>query len=266
MKPDPHAAGLHPLRDPDWRAKLLHGGRLVWVPVVGWPMLLGYRRSLVASFLRGGSPALPAWHGAHGTHLANGLKATVVIQAYLAPLSLALLGTLVARGYEPGAWTACLAALLVLFPLFTSPALPIAVGLAASGALGERYLAPVEALGFLAAFAGVVFVLPAAFVRVSTEGRFRRVFELHRTLPFVARHLRGYLAAWWYGAWMNGIALATFVVAPWTLLWGYVASAVLFAQLAVEDDGAAGVRVDESARIVRTPWFSVPLPGGPGPV
>jgi hypothetical protein len=261
VKPDPHAAGLYPLHDPDWRAKLLHAGRLVWVPFVGWPMLLGYRRSLIGHIASGHPAAMPAWHGAHRTHLANGLKAMLVIQVYLAPVSLALIGLLHSRGYSPGPWAAGLAVLCVTFPLFASLAIPVVVVLATTGFVGERYLAPGEALLFLIAFAGVVFLLPAAFMRVATTGRYRHAFDLHRTLPFVARHLSAYLAAWWYGTWMNGIALIAFVVAPWTLFWGYVASAVLFSQLALEDDANEALPSDaDLVRIVKTPWFSVPLP------
>jgi hypothetical protein len=286
MKLSPHAAGLYPLLDPHWRAKIHRGALVLLLPVVGWPAVLGYRARLVRHFFGPAESALPDWESGFGGYLADGLRAMAVIFGYASPVYAALSALLVSRGWTPGTLTLVFAATSVVLPMFAPLALPAAC---AWLALAEpQWLAPHEAALFFAAYALVIFLVPAGFLQVSLTRRYRSAFALWRTLPFVARHLRAYVAAWRHSLVMVGIGHFAVPFTPWGVVWGFIGILVVFNELlvraelapgdgwlarALADDrfarGRAWTRrelvdaANEPASVLDLPGVSVPLPRWP---
>ena len=276
MKLDPHGAGLYPVLDPAWRDRLLRAGWLVFVPCVGWLLVLGYRRALIEHFFQRRERALPEWEGRQAEHGRNGVRAVLVVHGYLLPAWIALFVLLAQRGFEPGLGTVGLALACLFAPLLTNLVFPLACLLLSLPVRGEPVLSVGELLALKALFASATFLLPAAFLRVSATGSFRAAFDLRRTVDFVLRRFSDYLGAWWYALWMNVAGILLLPVRPWMLFWGYVASAALFNQLLFEESTEEGVdrpREDgwlraashrsldvANVRVWRTPWFSAPLP------
>ncbi|MEL6712270.1 MAG: DUF4013 domain-containing protein [Planctomycetota bacterium] len=284
MTVDPHAAGLYVLQDPAWRDELRRGGRILLLPLVGWPMLLGYRRAQVEQFFGARTTAMPRWRGAGRAHLTNGLKAVAVIACYTAPVSTWLAATLASRGYAPGALEGIAGLAVALAPILLPLALPLALGAYATETGGPALLTLSEASGCGASFALAVFLIPAGFLRVTRTGRFTSALALQHVVPFVFRNIRDYLRAWGHSLAMNGAAFAALPIAPWAVFWGYVASVALFNQLLLDEEDpdregwlgrstcanvmpepATGriASADGEALVVRTPWFTVPRPGAP---
>lgn len=290
MSLDPHAAGLYPTLDPEWRDRMRRAGWLTFVPVVGWPMVLGYRKALTDHFFQPLPRAMPEWSGRHAEHFWNGVRAILVIQGYLAPIWLALLWIASSRGYSFGPASAAALGVCVLAPIFTNVALPWAILMLALPLRGGPFLGAGEAFGLTLLVHVAIFAVPAGFLRVSATGRFRSAFAFHRTLPFIARRTRGYALAWWYGLWMNWPAVPATLVRPWALFWAYVASLAVFNQLLEDEPVDASVDrprgagwlaraaeqqhterresfgvhvspVDPEVRLLWTRWCSVPLPG-----
>ncbi len=291
MSVDPHAAGLYPVQDPDWRAKLRRAGWLLFVPVAGWPMVLGYRKAQVDHFFQPLDHAMPAWHGRHREHFLHGLRAIGVIQGYLAPLWVTLAWLVTSRGYTVGPWSIAALAVCFLAPIFTNVVFPWALLAFALPLRGGPYVTPAEAVTLSVLFHLAVFLLPAGFLRVSATGRFLAAFDFRRTVPFIVRRFRGYLRAWWGALWMNCPAIPATLVAPWSVFWGYVASVAVFNQLLLDEEPSDGVDrpraegwlvrakqlpirppstrfgmhtctfgPDEEVRVLWTPFGSVPIP------
>jgi len=289
----PRATGLYLLADPDWRRKLGRGGWLLLLPFVGWPLLLGFRKALAPHFFEARPTALPEWRGRHREHLANGLRAIGVIAGYTAPVYLVLFALVLDRGWTPGLQSVAVAGFFVVLPFFSNFAFPTACLLLASPVAGGPWVSPVEVAVLLACFSLAIFLVPAGFLRVSLTGRFRSAFDLRRTLPLLRRHFRDYVAAWWYGAWMNWTVPFAIPLAPWGVFWAYIASMAMFNELLLDDSetGVHGLdpsegwlkrvladprfgRVDRygfgavsaadgPARVLDLPVFSAPLPGRP---
>ncbi|MEM6571677.1 MAG: DUF4013 domain-containing protein [Planctomycetota bacterium] len=273
---DPHAAGLYSRLDADGDARIRWAGRLVFLPIVGWPMVLGYRKALTDHFFAQTDRAMPEWRGRHVEHLWNGVRGIGVIQVYAFPVWVAFVIALHRSEFTPGAATWIGAAICLLVPIFTNIVLPIAILAASQPLRGGPYLEPGTALALSTAFHVLIFLVPAGFVRVSATGRFRSAFRLDRTLPLIRRRFGDYLRAWWFGLWMNLPILPLVLFCPWLLFWAYVGSLVLFNQLLTDEpvlDGEdrprtaswlarAYDRADTEDRVLRTPFFSLPLPFG----
>ncbi len=228
MRLHPHAAGLVAILDPDWRRKLWRAGLVLMIPFVGWPAVLGYRTAFVRRLLGPSDvPLLPSWDEGILKHAVTGLRAMCVIFGYLAPLYLGFGLLAASRGWVPGADALALTLFFAAFPIFSTLSFPTAcLALASGGWLGTG-----ECLAGLAAFALLVFLVPAGFLEVSRTGRYASAFAFQRTLPFVARNFAAYLEAWWHS---SVIALAghlTLPLAPWGVVWCYFGIVMLFNEL-----------------------------------
>lgn len=228
MKLHPHAAGLFFLDDPDWRRKLWRGGLTVVTPFVGWHIVLGYRRHLI-THLCDGPDVMPEWRGNTRRHLVDGLKASCVIFGYLAPLYVVAFALASSRGFDASDLSIWIPAAFFAFPFLLPVSLPFAVLVMTF----EGWIRPTETLLFAAAFASVVFVVPAAFLQVSRTGRFRSAFDLVALVTFFRRRFAAYSRAWIECA---PIAIASHLVvpiAPWSIVWAYCGVMFLFNEVLV---------------------------------
>lgn len=283
MTPNPHAAGLLPLLDERWRRKLFAAGLILCIPVVGWPAVLGYRSRTARRLFTAAPSPLPEWREGFAGFLFDGVKAMAVIFGYLSPLTVVLGLTAAARGYGPGAADLSIAAAMVAFPIFSTLAFPLACILLAGGA--RPWISSGECAALLAAFALILFAIPAGFLEVSKTGRYRSAFAVWRTLPFIGRNFTSYCRAWLHSGVASLCAHFALPIAPFAVAWCYVAIIVLFNELLLRDGGAPGTGwlahaladprlrpprgcgtraiADAAGRPVRvldTPWFSAPLP------
>lgn len=235
MSLHPRGASLALLLDPHWRRRIWIGGLVLCLPVIGWPAVLGYRAAFVRHLREDKGTVLPVWRGAFWQHVVVGSKAMGVVFAYLAPLYAALLALLLSRGWQPDAASLWLAAFFVCLPVFSTLSLPIACLLAACGPAAT--LTAPEVAGFLLGYAALVFLIPAGFLEVSRTWRFRSAFAVHRTWPFVARHLRAYAAAWWHSGCMSLVGHLVLPLSPWGVVWCYLGIVTLFQEVLWRADG-----------------------------
>jgi hypothetical protein len=288
MSVHPHVAGLFPLADPAWRRRIFVGGLYLMMPLFGWPAILGYRKELVLHLFGDAAAPLPPWKGRFFHYFGEGLKSMGVIFGYLAPLYATLFGVVLARGFAPGATSALIVLFFVVFPIFSTLSFPTACFLLAFGR-DRAWITPGELAAFLAAFSVVIFLIPAGFLRVTVTGRYRSAFHLGRTLPLIRRHFRAYLAAWWYSGLMSLLGHLTIPLAPWGVVWAYLAIIFLFNEIVHRDGTAPGTgwlerslgdprfaergrvgtaRISDGAgsqaAILDLGAFSVPLPDGRG--
>jgi hypothetical protein len=229
MRLHAHHAGLCALADPQWRRKLWSVGLWLFVPVLGWPAALGYRTRFVRHLFGSPSSALPETRGSFFGCAIDGLRAIAVIFGYLAPLYAAVFGLVASRGWQPGAWTLGMTACFVAYPIFSTLSLPIACVLFA--ALEPYWLTPGEAALCLAAYAVLIFLVPAGFLDVTRTGRYRSAFALWRSLPFLAKNFAGYVEAWITSGMMGLLGHTVVPVAPWGVAWCYLGIIVCFNEL-----------------------------------
>lgn len=232
----PRAACLFALLDPDWRAKVFRGGLILLVQPIGWPAILGYRAAL-ARHLFGNAPVpLPPWRGHVLTYFLGGVKAMAVIFGHLLPLYVVLAVLATQKGFVPGRDSLLAALFFLAFPIFSTLSFPFACLVLAGGG----FVTAGEAAALLVAFAAIVFLIPAGFLRVSCTGRYLSAFELWRTVPFVLRHLRAYANAWWHAGWISLAGHLAFPLSPWGVVWAYLAIIFLFNEILVHAGEAPG--------------------------
>ncbi|MBK6938903.1 MAG: DUF4013 domain-containing protein [Planctomycetes bacterium] len=252
-------AGLIALLDPQWRAKIFRGGLVLLIPIIGWPAVMGYRARFVRHLFANEPTPLPEWRGEFRRHFVEGLRAMGVVFGYLAPLYVALFALVTSRGFVPDSSTLAWTAGFVAIPILSTLSFPTACVLLAMAI--ERWISPVEAIAFIAAFAAVVFVIPAGFCQVSRTGRYRDAFALGAALRLIARHPRTYLAAWWHSSVMSLAGHFALSLAPWGVVWCYLGILVLFNAILL-DDGAVPrqgwlQRALDDPRLARTAGVAV---------
>lgn len=233
----PHAAGLYLLGDPRWRNRLWIGGLVVVAPLLGWHVVLGFRRALIERLCRG-PDELPEWRGSTRRFLVDGLKATGVILAYLAPLHAVALGLALGRGWDPTETSLWIPAAFLALPFLIPLSLPFAmVALTSGGWLEQGELAALAI-----AFVLVVYFVPAAFLQVSMTGRFRSALAFWRVFAFLRRRGADYTRAWIASAPIAFAAHVVFPIAPWSIVWAYCSVMFLFNEVLVAngDHGRGG--------------------------
>ena len=248
------SAILFPTADPRWLRKIAVGGLVLLLPLVGWPVVLGYRKETIFRLLRGDSPILPEWGGNGLRYLLEGLKSVAVINSYYLPVYLWLAYRLCGHppaGGLPWGWMAGAA---LAAPIFSTLAVPAVL-------LADRFLAsapafgPAESVGISAAFGLLTFLIPSGFTNVSRTGRMASAFDLPRALGRIARCPREYAEAW-AGSGLVGLAgHLCGVFAPWGVVWCYLTIVYAFNEAPV----AAGDR--EAADLGRS-WFVTLRAGG----
>ena len=154
--------------DPDWVQKIVIGGLVSLIPVIGWLLGLGYMVAIGRNVIRGNPQPLPDWTD-FGQFLVDGLYAFIIGLVYCLPIFVVM----------------C----LVLFP-----------AMAIGGAFeGDGDMGAIGGLGVccftgFAVLYGIVMgwlFLPAALARYADSGdmmsalRFGEVWEISRANPVI---------------------------------------------------------------------------------
>jgi Protein of unknown function (DUF4013) len=210
-----------PFEDPAWKRKLFIGGFLMLIcPPVGWTIALGYRRDVGMRLRSGATPPLPEWSGKWWSFYKGGVGAVGVILGYYVPFM--VLYAIVAFGpslihAEHLPQIAVFFGSIAFFPLVLAvfPALYASafswVHLTTSG------IVPLTIL-----FIATAFVLPAAFVQVSVNGRFRSAFRVRQVARFILQQPVLYSEAWVLSLIASAIGVFMGPFAPWGLFWSYI--------------------------------------------
>ena len=74
----------YPFQDPKWLTKVVIFALLVFVPIFGWLVNLGYVLRIMKNVVEGNDVPLPEWDG-FGLMFAEGLKAFIVALVWLIP-------------------------------------------------------------------------------------------------------------------------------------------------------------------------------------
>lgn len=228
-------ASLFMLNDPDWREKIYRAGLLLlFVPPLGWPAALGYRKALIARLYSGEVPPLPHWRGHIWTHFREGIKAIAVIFAHYLPLYVTLALLLHSRGATIGlGW--CYVALFFMFFSILSPlAFPLTVAYWSLG-IARPLLSVTEAATFVLLYAVVTFFIPAGFLQVSLSGKYLSAFHFRSSCALLFRNFRNYLRAWYHSIIMSLCGHFALPFSPWGVLWCYLGIIFSFNQVLRED-------------------------------
>ena len=247
-----HSALLFPTADPAWRRKILIGGLVLLLPVVGWPTVLGYRKEAVFRLIRQDRPILPVWRH-NGMHFfLEGLKAVAVINAYYLPLFVWLAVRLHGQPVmDRIPWVGVLT-FLALAPIFSTLVIPgilTAVRLLSA----EPVFGDAEALAIAATFGLLTFLIPSGFLNVSRSGRMCSALDLPQALARVRRCFPAYLEAW-IGSGLISLAGHLCVpLSPWGVVWCYLSIVYCFndVPLAAQDRREAAYLEESWFRIFR---------------
>ncbi len=181
--------------DDEWITKLLIGGIINLVPVIGLIVVVGWMLEIGRRVASGGSEVLPDWSD-FGIYLVRGLKAFVVVIVYALPVIILLPFAMLAGGNSQGVSSVigmgsllvrCVAFIYVIFLAFVLPAAlmrftmnddSIGAGLAFGevfsmvlGNLGTYFFAAlvyfiamfIAELGVTACVVGIIFTSPYAY-------------------------------------------------------------------------------------------------------
>ncbi len=112
--------------DKKWVEKILIGGIVVFIPIIGWLLVYGYMVELVRNVRRDEETLLPAWDG-WGEKIALGLKLFVVTLIWALPLIILMVPSsiLTAVSEDAGGFLAiCFSCVAFLYAIVFSLALP----------------------------------------------------------------------------------------------------------------------------------------------
>jgi hypothetical protein len=248
-------SGIFVVRDPAWRSKIFFGGLLLlFVLPFGWPVALGYRKELISRLFSGKDPLLPEWRNNLLRYFQEGLKAMGVIFGYLSPLYLLLLFLLWANGITPNLYWVYSTLFFLVFPIFSTLSLPLAVFYWTFFSGTYRLPLPI-ALTILVLFAAIIFFIPAGFMQVSKSGRYLSAFNLRKAFSTIQGDLRGYLRAWYHSGLMSMVGHFALPLAPWGVVWCYLGiifefNAVLAHSKEIDSEGSWFARLSGSDEIV----------------
>lgn len=156
------------LDDPDWAKKVIIGGLMTLIPIVGQLLVLGYMIAVGRNVIRDKPQPLPAWDD-WGQMIVDGVYAFVVYLVYAAPL-------------------------LVVLCLFLLPALVVGGAFKGAGELGAIGVVGICCFVPFALIYGIAvqwFFLPAALGRYADSGdvmsalRLGEIWAITRADPIV---------------------------------------------------------------------------------
>lgn len=237
---DWRSAGLFMTAEVAWRRRIFIGGLLLLVPVVGWPLVLGYRRWVIERLVNGDAELVPPWRGNLRAICASGLGAMAVIHAWYSPLYLWIGGRVVAAGGAGGTWWIVAAALAFALPIFSTLIIPAMILWLRFGANSPPGVG--ELMGMSAGFTLITFVIPAGFLQVSRTGRLVSAFRIDRDLTLIATHLPRYVEAWIGSGIMSLLGHLCLPLAPFGVVWCYLGIVYSFNEVPADGPDAVHPR------------------------
>ena len=216
------SATQFPVADPDWRRKIIRGGWILLIPLIGWPMILGYRSDAVFRLLKDEKPLLPNWERGLGHYLYRGLQAMLIINIYYVPAWIYLIVKF--RTHPGGAeipWL-WLAAFFAVLPIFSTLIIPCLTFWGLFLIDHPVFSIPESfALGVL--FGGLTFLIPAGFLNVSRTRRMRSAFNFACGLRLIRDTFPRYVEAWAGSCVVSLIGHLCIPFSPWGVVWCYLA-------------------------------------------
>ena len=247
------------MRDPAWRQKIFVGGLLLLLcHPLGWPVALGYRKTLIANLASGKEPLLPLWKGNVFYFFGEGLKAMGVIFGYLLPLYVTVFALMLSNGLKPDLMWAYAALFFVVCTIFSTLSFPALLFYLTFFSSDYRLPLPVSVL-LMILFVAVIFFIPAGFLQVSKTGRYLSAFNLAEAFSTLRIHFRAYCRAWYHSAIMSLLGHFVLPLAPWGVFWCYLSIIYEFnSVLNSESDRASSetwftrLRTEEALMVERT--------------
>lgn len=215
-------SGAFVVKDPHWRQKIFFGGLLILlVHPIGWPVALGYRKTLIANLASGTDPLLPDWKGNILYFFAEGIKAMGVIFGYLSPLYLLLFSLMLANNVQPNVSWLYVVAFFVVCTIFSTLSFPAM--LVYLTFFSQDYRLPWSfSLALMVGFVSIIFFIPACFLQVSKSGRYLSAFNVPSAWSTLRLNFRAYCMAWYHSALMSLAGHFCLPFAPWGVFWCYL--------------------------------------------
>ncbi len=216
------SATQFPVADPDWRRKIIHGGWILLIPLIGWPIILGYRSDAVFRLVKDAQPLLPKWERGLGHYLYRGLQAMLIINIYYLPAWIYLIAKFSTQpgGAEiPWLW---LAVFFATLPIFSTLIIPCLV-FWGHFLVDDPVFSLPESLALGVLFGSLTFVIPAGFLNVSRTGRMLAAFDFARGLRLIRETFPRYVEAWAGSLVVSLIGHLCVPFSPWGVVWCYLA-------------------------------------------
>lgn len=242
------SAGLFCVADPEWKKKIGLGGFFLLIPVLGWPIILGYRKETAFRLVQGLLPILPNWEMGLPFFLREGLKAMGVIHSYFLPVYVWFGFRVFSHPASleiPWLWFALF---FFLFPIFSTLIIPILL-LYVQLTQPESLLSIGESIGMTTAYAFLTFFLPAGFLNVSRTGCLLSAFNIARNFRLILHTLPAYLEAWIGSSLMSLVGHLCVPFSPWGIVWCYLGIIYSFNEVPL----TMSARVDSS--YLSQSWF-----------
>lgn len=215
-------SGAFVVRDPQWRQKIFVGGLLLLLcHPLGWPVALGYRKTLIANLASGKEPLLPVWKGNVFYFFGEGLKAMGVIFGYLLPLYVTVFALMLCNGLKPDLMWGYAALFFIICTIFSTLSFPALLFYATFLSSDYRLPLPVSLL-LLMLFVLIIFFIPAGFLQVSKTGKYLSAFNFKAAFSTLWIHFGAYCRAWYHSAIMSLLGHFAFPLAPWGVFWCYL--------------------------------------------
>lgn len=210
-----------------WKKNCFLAG--LWIllfPPVGWLLALGFRKEMTLRLIDNHTPVIPQWTEWRA-FLMDGIRASGVIYLYFLPFMLsfaafALTGTPEAKHHALE--LLCFAVCVPLCIPVLMPGLPLLYSLSFDWLHLETWQITVVAVLFCLA----LFLMPAAFGRVSLKRNFRAALNIKAVANVIARDPLLYLEAWIMPLILTTAAFLLFPIAPWLILWSYLTGSYAF--------------------------------------
>ena len=219
---DWNSATRFPVGDPDWRRKIIRGGWILLIPLIGWPIILGYRSDAVFHLIKDEKPLLPSWEGRLGHFLNRGLQAMIIINLYYLPAWIYVIFKFSDHpgGAEiPWLW---LAAFFAVLPIFSTLIIPCLVFWGLFLITPPVFSLP-ESLALGVFVSGLTFLIPAGFLNVSRTGRMRSALDFASGLRLIRETFPRYVEAWAGSCIVSLIGHLCIPFSPWGVVWCYLA-------------------------------------------
>lgn len=220
-------ASLFIQEDPHWRRNIWKAGLFLFVPIIGWPTLLGYRKVAIEHLVHGREPLLPKWDGNVLLYLREGFKALLVINLWFLPLLCWVIIKFMSHHQSSQVSWLAICSFCLALPILSTMLIPGVV------LLGRFYVStPIfsneETLLIHLLFVATTFFIPVGFLNVSRTGRYLSAFDFRWTLPTLRRNFRNYTEAWVVSGIMSLIGHFIIPFSPWGVTWCYLSIVYLF--------------------------------------